>query len=69
MHSDILVHTTTGLGNTGQGVYLGNSLPDSVEVASIFKAFKTRLRRFLPSQTFYKLDEFLAQDWESDRLG
>uniref|UniRef100_A0A1B6KSA2 Uncharacterized protein n=1 Tax=Graphocephala atropunctata TaxID=36148 RepID=A0A1B6KSA2_9HEMI len=47
------------------GVHFVNKLPDSIKYAPTPKALKTRLKRFLVSQTFYNVNEFLAYHWET----
>ncbi|KAG8294549.1 hypothetical protein J6590_088087 [Homalodisca vitripennis] len=44
------------------GVHFINSLPNSITNA---KASKARLKRFLVSNAFYSIDEFLAFNWET----
>ncbi|KAG8277452.1 hypothetical protein J6590_041618 [Homalodisca vitripennis] len=41
-----------------------NKLPDSIKTAPTPNVLKTHLKRFLVSQTFYNVDEFLAYNWE-----
>ncbi|KAG8268263.1 hypothetical protein J6590_032120 [Homalodisca vitripennis] len=47
------------------GVHFVNKLPNSIKNARTPKVLKTRLKRFLVSQAFYNVDEFLAYDWET----
>ncbi|KAG8306196.1 hypothetical protein J6590_053499 [Homalodisca vitripennis] len=42
------------------GVHFINSLPNSITNAQTPKASKARLKRFLVSNAFYSVDEFLA---------
>ncbi|KAG8252956.1 hypothetical protein J6590_045156 [Homalodisca vitripennis] len=47
------------------GVHFVNKLPNSIKNSPTPKVLKTRFKRFLVSQAFYNVDEFLAYDWET----
>jgi len=47
------------------GIQLINKLPNSFKIQTTPKASKTRLKRFLVSNAFYSVGEFLAHDWET----
>ncbi len=47
------------------GVLFLNKLPNSIKNATMPKAFKTRLKAVLISNSFYSVDEFMAHSWET----
>ncbi|KAG8324827.1 hypothetical protein J6590_082806 [Homalodisca vitripennis] len=47
------------------GVHFINSLPNCITNAQTPKASKAHLKRFLVSNAFYSVDEFLAFNWET----
>ncbi|KAG8241530.1 hypothetical protein J6590_085022 [Homalodisca vitripennis] len=47
------------------GVHLIDRLPNSVKNAQRPKASETSLKRFLVSNAFYSVDEFLAFNWKT----
>ncbi|KAG8334583.1 hypothetical protein J6590_086965 [Homalodisca vitripennis] len=49
------------------GVHFINKLPHRIKNAPTPKAFKIRLKRFLATQAFYNVDEYLAKNWETSQ--
>jgi len=51
------------------GVHFINKLPNSIKNSPSPKALKTRLKRFLASQAFYNVAEFLSFNWDTTQHG